>query len=279
VDGDDSSPPFHLCIEEDGTSFLLTLIDVFSKKAWVRPLKSKGGFGVAAAIGDVLSTVAIDESTPNFRSLQTDKGKEFLNRHVRAVLSRYGLRHFTSENETLRGRLHRLIFSRNDKMYIDNLQDIVQAYNTSTHSTTGMAPSDMTFANQEDVWSRKRERDTSHLNRRKRPTLSPGDHVLISMARSSFERGFTPNWSTEVFVVDKVLENENPVVYTLVDLNGEAVTGTFYALELQRVTLPEEFKIEEVLRRRRRRGRTQLFVKWMGYPSSFNSWIDESDLV
>ena len=66
-------------------------------------------------------------------------------------------------------------------------------------------------------------------------------------------------------------EFARPVTYAIKDMSGVDVKGSFYTQELQRVELPKTFVIESVLRRQRRRGKVWLFVKWRGYPESFNS--------
>ena len=100
-----------------------------------------------------------------------------------------------------------------------------------------------------------------------------GDHVRISKYKNIFAKGYTPNWSEEVFVIKKV-KNTVPWTYVINDLNGEEIIGTFYEKELQK-TNQQEFRIEKVIKRKG----DKLYVKWKGYDSSFNSWIDKKDLV
>ena len=57
------------------------------------------------------------------------------------------------------------------------------------------------------------------------------------------------------------------------DLNGEPIAESFYGKELQK-TNQKEFRIEKVIKRKC----DKLYVKWKGYDSSFNSWIDKKDL-
>ena len=78
--------------ENDGTSFLLTVIDVFSKVARCIPLKNKSATSVSKALNGLFTDVQ-----PLF--LQTDRGLEFYNRSVRGVLDRYGIQHFSTYNE------------------------------------------------------------------------------------------------------------------------------------------------------------------------------------
>ena len=103
--------------------------------------------------------------------------------------------------------------------------------------------------------------------------------MRISSARTTFENGYTPNWSVEIFVVNKVLSREQPVVYELEDLAIETLLGRFYEPELQLVKKTEFFRIEKILRRRGLGDNREMFVKWLGYPESFNSWVHEVDFA
>ena len=60
----------------------------------------------------------------------------------------------------------------------------------------------------------------------------------------------------------------------------ESIDGYFYEVELQRVTKDAEsaFRIEKVLKRRRRQGEQEIYVKWLGWPAKFNSWVKETDI-
>ena len=100
-----------------------------------------------------------------------------------------------------------------------------------------------------------------------------GDHVRISKYKNIFAKGYTPNWSEEVFIIKKV-KNTVPWIYIINDLNSEEITGSFYEKELQN-TNQKEFTIEKVIKRKS----DKLYVKWKGYDNSFNSWIDKKDLV
>ena len=107
----------------------------------------------------------------------------------------------------------------------------------------------------------------------KDPKFKVGDHVKISKYKNISAKGYTPNWSEEVFVVSKI---KNTVSWTHVinNINGEEITGTFYEKELQK-TNEQEFRIEKTIKRKD----DKLYVKWKGYNISFNSWIDKKDLV
>ena len=107
----------------------------------------------------------------------------------------------------------------------------------------------------------------------KDPKLKVDDHIRISKYKNIFTKGYTPNWSAEVFVIKKV-KSTVPWTYVINDLNSEEIIGTFYEKELKK-TNQQEFRIEKVIKRKG----DKLYVKWKGYNNSFNSWIDKKDLV
>ena len=145
-------------------------------------------------------------------------------------------------------------------VYIDKLDDIVNEYNR----TIKMKPVDV--------------RDNTYIDFKKEvndkdPKVKVGDHVRISKYKNIFAKGYTTNWSEEVFVISKI-ENTVPWTYVINDLNGEEIIGTSYEKELQK-TNQQKFRIEKVIKKKG----DKLYVKWKGYDNSFNSWIDKKDLV
>ena len=117
--------------------------------------------------------------------------------------------------------------------------------------------------------------DLIHL-KPKNPKFSIGHKVRISKYnRRVFDKGYTPNWTEEVFVVDKIMLTK-PVTYHIVDLLGEKVEGSFYEKELQKAK-QQTFRIEKVVRRDNKKRKA--LVKWKGYSDKFNSWVSFKDLV
>ena len=91
--------------------------------------------------------------------------------------------------------------------------------------------------------------------------------------KNIFTKGYIPNWSEEVFVINKI-KNTVRWTYVVSDLNGEEITGIFYEKELQK-TSQKEFRIEKVITRIG----DKLYVKWKGYDNRFNSWVNKKDLA
>lgn len=267
--------------DNDGFRYILTIIDVVSKKAWAIPIKSKSGEDVSNALGRVLMETGAD-------FLQTDKGKEFYNVSVSRVLDRFKVKHFSTENETikasiverfnqtLRRVLHRAFTKIGRNRYVDILTDVVSAYNDRYNASIGMAPNEMTPENQEDAWLLLND-NSLHFTSGS-PAFSVGDAVRITKYRGVFQRGYTPNWSKEIFFVTKI-EPTAPITYRLKDYAGEIIAGTFYSQELQKVKEPELYDVEKIIQRKKVRGRNMVLVKWMGYPDSFNQWVLESDVM
>ena len=149
-------------------------------------------------------------------------------------------------------------------VYFNVLDDIVDKYNNSFHSSIKMKPKDLN-----DYSFVEYNEETN----RKNPKFRVGDNVRISKYKIFFAKGYTPNWSEEVFVVKKV-QNTVPWTYLINDLNGEEIKGSFYEKELQK-TNQKEFRIEKVIKKKG----DKLFAKWKGYDNSFNSWINEKDII
>ena len=104
--------------------------------------------------------------------------------------------------------------------YIDKLDDIVNQYNTTYHRAIKMKPVDVKDNTYIDFKKQANDKD---------PKFKVGDHVRISKYKNIVAKGYTPNWSEEVF--------KNTVTWTYVinDLNGEEIIGTFYEKKLQKI--------------------------------------------
>ena len=108
-----------------------------------------------------------------------------------------------------------------------------------------------------------------------KPKFKIGDKVRISKyKRNVFDKGYTPNWTEEMFTIDKI-QHTNPITYKLNDLNNEEIKGTFYEPELLKAK-QDVLRIDKVIRRDYKK--KQALVKWKGYSDDFNSWIPMKDL-
>ena len=102
--------------------------------------------------------------------------------------------------------------------------------------------------------------------------------MRLSKAKRTFKKGYLPNWTEELFTIVRCIET-SPSVYVVKDDHGEILEGTFYAEELQKVNKTDDvYKIETILKKRKKGRRVQYLVISLGYPDTFNSWIFRSDL-
>ena len=125
------------------------------------------------------------------------------------------------------------------------------------------------------MWHTYDDRDTS---KRLRYKFKIGDQARISKIKRTFEKGYLPNFSKEIFTISKQIPR-NPVVYKLKDYDEEELKGTFYEKELQKVIKQDGvYEVEKILRKRGRGNNVKYLVKWLGYPNKFNSWVPASEI-
>ena len=158
--------------------------------------------------------------------------------------------------------------------YLEMLPKLVKQYNNTKHSSIKMTPIEA---------SKKKNEGTVYFNlygnleqvSKQKPKFKVGDKVRISKyKRNVFDKGYTPNWSEEIFTVNEI-QSTIPVTYRLKDLRDEDIQGSFYEPELLKAT-QEVFRIDKVIRRDYKK--KQALVKWKGCSDEFNSWIPFKDL-
>jgi hypothetical protein len=219
----------------DGVKFLLIFIDTFSKFLKVLPLKNKNAITVARALSTMLR-----ENPP--KNIQTDKGKEFINKEVKQLMDYHNINFYTTEDpdtkaaiaerviRTLKGKIYRYVTYTGSNRYIDVLQQLVTSYNNTKHRTIGMAPADVTLRNSSYIKSK--------LNPPEHKTFTfsfeVGQPVRIALEKTAFSRGYTPNWSKEIFYISHQ-QPTNPETYKIQAADGEPILGSYYRQELQGV--------------------------------------------
>ena len=127
---------------------------------------------------------------------------------------------------TLKNKLYKHMTATGKNVYYDVLDDAVNEYNNTKHNTIKMKPI--------DVEDDKRVYTDEHNEKSARYNV--GDRVRISKLKNIFAKGYTPNWSREIFIVNKI-NDAVPYPYNLKDLNDEEIIGSFYDRELQKSIL------------------------------------------
>ena len=254
-----------------GYKYLLTVLDVFSKYAWVVPIKDKKGKTITNAF-----KVIINKRKPTY--LWTDKGTEFYNSTFKDYLKENGITLYSTQNvekssvierfnRTLKSEMFKQFTIQNNTIYTEILPKIVEEYNNRYHNTVKMTPKEA---------SKKKNESIAYLNsyhsgapqKLKKLYFKIGDKVRISKYREIFDKSYKGNWSEELFIINKI-QPTVPITYKIKDLLGEDIKGSFYRQELQKAD-QEIFRIEKVLKKDYKNKR--MFVKWKGYSDKFNSW-------
>ena len=160
-------------------------------------------------------------------------------------------------------------------VYIDIiLPKILKQYNNTKHSSIKMTPIEASKKkNESTLYFNPLHGDMEQLS--SKPKFKVGDKVRISKyKRKVFDKGYTPNWTEEIFLIDKI-QSTNPVTYRLKDLNNEEIQGSFYEPELLKAK-QDIFHIDKVIWRDYKK--KQALVSWKGYSDNFNSWVPLKDL-
>lgn len=213
-----------------GIKFILAVIDIFSKYGWLVPIKDKRGETVANALKNIFK-----ERKPT--KLWVDKGKEFYNKDVKSLVEIY-----STENEeksavverwigTMEQKMYKYFTANDTLVYIDVLNDLVDRYNNTRHSSIKMTPVEASKkCNEKQVYSNLYPPE---ISKPIKPKFKVGDRVRITKKKKLFEKGFQTRWTRELFVVSQVLYTDPPT-YKIKDLDEEEIIGSFYEAELQK---------------------------------------------
>ena len=199
-----------------GIKYLLCAIDWYSKYAFVIPLKDKKGISIVNAFNKI-----IKQSNRKPNKIWVDQGGQFYNNIFEKWLSDNDINMYSTYNEgksvvaerfirALKNKLYKHMTATGKNVYYDILDDVVNKYNNTKHSSIKMKPI--------DVKNNKRVYIDEHNEKDSR--FKVGDRVRISRYKNIFAKGYTPNWSKEIFIVDKINDTV-PYTYNLKDFNDE----------------------------------------------------------
>ena len=200
-----------------GIRYLLCVIDLFCKYAWVVPLKDKKGVSVVNALQKILDS---SKRKPNKKWV--GQGSEFYNNVFKNWLKDNDISMYSTHNEgisvlaerfvrILKNKIYKHMTAISKNVYFNVLEDIVDEYNNTYHKTIKMKPIDIGDDSFAEYNEESNEKDRK---------FKVGDHVRISKFKNVFAKGYTPNWSEEIFVVKKI-KNTVSWTYIISDLNGE----------------------------------------------------------
>ena len=272
------------------TSYVLVVIDIFSRYVWLRGLPDKRPKSVALAFEDVLS------EGRRCKALYSDKGGEYYGHTFRNMLKKHKIKQYFALNDkkaphaervilTLKRKIFRYMEEANTQEYISKLQDFAYSYNHTVHRSIGIRPVDVTKENERFIfWTQYMGKEIyvkKENKKRKNYKYKIGQLVRISVLKGTFDKVGKTQFSGEIFKVKTHFYRDGIQVYTLTDYYGqETIQGTFYAQELTAVSIKEDaaFKIDKVLRHRGKGQRREAFVQWRHWPKQYNSWVKLTDI-
>ena len=214
-----------------GIRYLLCPIDLFSKYAFAVPLKDKKGTTIVNAFQSILND---SKRKPN--KIWVDQGSEFYNNVFKKRLKDNDIIMYSTHNEgksvvaerfirILKNKFYKHMTAISKNVYYDVLDDIVDEYNNTYHKTIKMKP-----INVGDDYFTEYNKESNE----KDPKFRVGDHIRISKYKNIFAKGYAPNWSQEIFVVERI-KNTVPWTYEISDLNEEEIVGSFMKKNCKRL--------------------------------------------
>ena len=281
--------------DNKGFGYILVCIDVFTRFLFTKPLEALKGINVENAYKEIFIT----NEKP--MTIRTDHGTEFVNKNMKKFFLTNQIKHYLTNNEiktshgerviqTLRMRIARLFRAQNSFNWIDHLQQLTDAYNSSIHSALNSSPSEAMCATEKSElwhWQYKRNDKTTKTGPNLPFQLQVGDRVRMSFLKQSFHRAYDHQWSKMIYTVTRRRMDQGFQKYQVKSWDNEEITGEYYKEELQKVIVQSDetatYEVEEELQYRtvgpKNKRRKEVLVKWLGWSKRFNSWIPESQLT
>ena len=224
--------------QNDNFKYIMVLIDVFSKRAWAAPMKKINEFDATIAMESMLNQVPEIPQT-----IITDKGTEYYNSKMKALFDRFGIKHYSIRGRhkacvaerfirTLKNRLERYFWANKTRRWIDVIQDFIDNYNSTYHRSIKMAPNDVNESNRRQVFKTLYPK----LSDETPPRLSKGDRVRILRQKNIFEKGYTRNWSEEIYIIREALSESGVDFYKIADQSGNILPRNKYYWQLNLVS-------------------------------------------
>ena len=260
-----------------GYKYIFTNIDIFSKYAWAFPIKSKTIKDIKPCFEKIFK-----ERKPKYIWSDQESSffsKEMLNffedNNVKIYHTYSNLKAVVIErfNRSLRELMMKAFVKNNNTVWYNILPELIKKYNNRFHNTIKDKPININKTNEKHIKNTVYNYDITN----KKPKYKINDLVRISLRRKELFDKATGNikWSEELFKIHSI-DKSNIITYKIKDLNNEIIKGIFYEKELQKTrNTSNEYIIEKILKT----NKNKIYVKWRGYISSFNSWIDKNNVT
>ena len=218
-------------------NYILLTIDLFSKKIWLRKMKTKSGPETADAIKSIIADMDYPPQTVIF-----DEGLEFYNKYVNMLFAQYNIHSYSIKsttkagaaergNRTIKSMIWKYFTDKQTKRWVDKLSDFQSTYNNTYHRVIKRAPNQVTWENRKEVFKVM----YPEIHDRIKCRLRVGDRVRVALRKSIFEKGYTQNWSKEIFTIFKVKQRAGVCWYRIKDQAGNLYPKGKYYYDLNLV--------------------------------------------
>ena len=226
--------------DNDNYKYLLCIVDVFTRFAWVIPLKNKSEKDVL----DGFKKAVKDNKNVYPTYIWSDQGKEFKNKSMTKWCSDNDIKQYSTYgnskssiverfNRTMKNIMWKWLLGHRTYRYIDDLPDMVQQYNNNVHRSIKMTPQQAKNLDDKGIqklWFHQYSDTKTNPHPQK---FKVGDVVRLSLAKDTFKKAYEGNWTQKLYKIREAL-NTIPWTYNVESLDGEAVEGSFYEAELQK---------------------------------------------
>lgn len=257
--------------------YILTVIDVFSRKAYGEALTNKSAATTAKAFEKIIKSCKPE-------GVRTDHGNEF-KREFNALLKKEVIKHvLTSSPEikanyverfhrTFRDKLMKYMTYNNTNVWTRVYKKIIESYNNTPHSSIKhITPNNVSNENVGEILEHLLDKNQTDDNEKE---FTLGDIVRISKYKRVFTKASKETFSDELFVITKVGLGK-PKLYTLRDLTGELITGSFYSNELQ-LAEPEAIDHKRIAKAINI-GKNKFKVQFKNWPRAFDTSLTKKAL-
>ena len=281
----------------NGYQYILCCVDLFSKYAWVEPLKDKTEKLVTPAMKTILKRI-----NHPIGSIRSDNGSEFIansfkkllqDNDIKQVFSDAGKPQSNGGIERFNGTLKRLIkmtrTQTDNEDWVTPLQILVKNYNNTKSRITGQVPASVQSSQSDSLHKNVEENIKKKVikkNEDQSTKFEIGDTVRLKLESDKHQKS-NELWTTELFIIYRVFKPKTIYTqpyYYVEGEDGTKYTEKLYHADLQKVTdidtyinAVEKFTVSKILDKRTHQRRIQYLVKYTNYPHP--EWVDRTDLM
>ena len=271
--------------DNDGFKYLFTCIDVFTKFAWIFPLKQNNCANAIRCFKEI-----VKNSAGKIENVQTDFGSEFKCKELKQYFKKENINHYFSKSDrkcpvverfnlTIQSLIYKMMEKGMTLRWIDMLKPAMKIYLSRKHRSISLSPLDGELAkNHQKIRQKYLQKYVKASLKKKKPKFKIGDTVRIYHGKTKFERGYLEKFTGEHFIIAKVYDNLILPRYELSDWEGQLLkNGIFFENELVKYN-PPEYVNSSIIDKKGKGKNLRYLVKYQGWPSVFNEWKKASEL-